>query len=118
MTATVFSTCSSRPSAEVECFSLTGVPEYCSPASYDLPSAATLYHNNGDGTFTDVSAKSGLLTAVGNGLGVVAGDFDGDGRIDVLVANDRTPNHLWLNQGGGRFREAALAMGCALDQDG
>jgi hypothetical protein len=107
-----------RPSAEVECFSLTGVPDYCSPASYDLPSAATLYHNNGDGTFTDVSARSGLLTAVGNGLGVVAGDFDGDGRIDLLVANDRTPNHLWLNQGGGRFREAALTMGCALDQDG
>jgi hypothetical protein len=107
-----------RPSAEVECFGLTGVPDYCSPASYDLPSAATLYHNNGDGTFTDVSARSGILSAVGNGLGVVAGDFDGDGRVDIFVANDRTPNHLWLNQGGGRFREAALTMGCALDQDG
>jgi len=107
-----------RPSAEVECFSLTGVPDYCSPASYDLPSASSLYHNNGDGTFTDVSARSGIQTAVGNGLGVVAGDFDGDGRVDIFVANDRTPNHLWLNQGGGRFREAALTMGCALDQDG
>jgi hypothetical protein len=107
-----------RPAAEVECYSLTGVPDYCSPASYDLPSAATLYHNNGNGTFTDVSARSGLTAAVGNGLGVVAGDFDRDGRIDLLVSNDRTPNHLWLNQGGGRFREAALAMGCALDQDG
>jgi len=107
-----------RPSAEVECFSLTGVPDYCSPASYDLPSAATLYHNNGDGTFTDVSAKSGVRAAVGNGLGVVAGDFDGNGRIDFFVANDRTPNHLWLNQGGGRFIEAGLMTGCALDQDG
>jgi hypothetical protein len=107
-----------RPSAEVECFSMTGVPDYCSPASYDLPAAATLYHNNGDGTFTDVSARAGMLTAVGNGLGVVAGDFDGDGRIDIFVANDRTPNHLWLNQGAGRFRETALTMGCALDQDG
>jgi enediyne biosynthesis protein E4 len=107
-----------KPSAEVECFSLTGVPDYCSPASYDLPSASTLYHNNGDGTFTDVSAQAGLLAAVGNGLGVVAGDFDGDGRVDLFVANDRTPNHLWLNQGGGRFRESALSMGCALDQDG
>ena len=107
-----------QPAAEVECFSLTGVPDYCSPASYDLPSATTLYHNNGDGTFTDVSAQAGLLSAVGNGLGVVAGDFDGDGRIDLFVANDRTPNHLWLNLGGGRFRESALAMGVALDQDG
>jgi hypothetical protein len=105
-------------SAEVECFSLTGVPDYCSPASYDLPSAASLYHNNGDGTFTDVSVRSGLTAAVGNGLGVVAADFDGDGRIDLMVSNDRTPNHLWLNQGNGRLREAALTMGCALDQDG
>lgn len=107
-----------RPSAEVDCFSLTGVSDYCSPASYDLPSAATLYHNNGDGTLADVSARAGIRAAVGNGLGVVAGDFDGDGRIDIFVANDRTPNFLWLNQGGGVFREAALAMGCALDQDG
>jgi len=107
-----------RPSAEVECFSLTGVPDYCSPASYDLPSAATLYHNNGNGTFTDVSAQAGILAAVGNGLGVVAGDFDGDGRIDIFVANDRTPNQLWVNQGGGRFQERALTTGIAVDQDG
>jgi len=107
-----------RPAAEIECFSLTGVPDYCSPASYDLPAASTLYHNNGDGTFTDVSARAGILTAVGNGLGVVAGDLNGDGRTDVFVANDRMPNHLWINEGGGRFREAALATGSALDQDG
>src|SRR5204863_802679 len=107
-----------QPSAEVECYSQTGVPDYCSPASYDLPSAATLYHNNRDGTFTDVTARSGVAAAVGNGLGVVAGDFDGDGRPDIFVANDRTPNHLWLNLGGGRFRESALTMGCAVDQDG
>ena len=60
-----------KVSAEIECYSLTGTPDYCSPASYDLPSASTLYRNNGNGTFTDVSAPSGLLSAVGNGLGVV-----------------------------------------------
>jgi enediyne biosynthesis protein E4 len=107
-----------KASAEIECFSLTGVPDYCSPASYDLPSASLLFHNNRNGTFTDVSENAGIQSAVGNGLGVVAGDFDGDRRVDVFVANDRTANHLWLNQGSGRFRESALAMGCALDQDG
>jgi hypothetical protein len=59
-----------------------------------------------------------VTSAVGNGLGVVAGDFDGDGAIDIYVANDRTPNHLWLNQGHGVFRESALPRGVALDQDG
>ena len=49
-----------KASAEVECFSLTGVPDYCSPASYDVPSASLLFHNNGNGTFTDVSEKAGI----------------------------------------------------------
>ena len=106
------------PSAEVECFSPTGLPDYCSPKTFDLPRASTLYHNNGNGTFTDVSEQAGLNTAVGNGLGVVAGDVDGDGRIDVFVANDSSPNHLWLNRGGGKFEESALIMGCAIDHDG
>ncbi|HEV2986748.1 MAG TPA: CRTAC1 family protein [Vicinamibacterales bacterium] len=105
-------------SAEVACVSETGLPDYCSPKAFDLPRSASLFHNNGNGTFTDVSEQAGLNRAVGNGLGVVAGDFDGDGRIDVFVANDSTPNQLWLNRGGGRFEESALAMGCAVDDYG
>lgn len=105
-------------SAEIECYSLGGTPDYCSPRTYDLPSASTLFRNNRNGTFTDVSEAAGIHRAVGNGLGVVAGDIDGDGRIDVFVANDGTPNHLWMNRGNGRFDETALVMGCAVDQDG
>jgi len=107
-----------QPSAEVQCFSLTGVPDYCSPKTYDLPSSATLYHNNGNGTFTEVTDRAGLRAAVGNGLGVVTGDVDGDGMSDVFVANDGTPNHLWMNRGGGRFENEALTWGCAVDLDG
>ena len=105
-------------SAEVECRSLTGVLDYCSPGSYDAPTSATLYRNNGNGTFADVSEQAGFQTAGGNGLGVVAGDFNGDGRLDIFVANDGTPNNLWINDGHGRFEDRALIMGCAIDQDG
>src|SRR5437867_5670930 len=107
-----------QPSAEVECYSLTGVPDYCSPRTYDLPSSAALYRNNGDGTFTDVTDRAGLRAASGNGLGVAAGDVNGDGWIDVFVANDGTPNQLWINKSGRGFENAALAMGCAVDLDG
>jgi hypothetical protein len=105
-------------SAEVECYSLTGVPDYCAPKTYDLPTHSALYRNNGNGTFTDDTDRAGLRAATGNGLGVVAGDVNGDGLIDIFVANDGTPNHLWLNRAGARFENAALAMGCAIDLDG
>jgi hypothetical protein len=106
------------PGTERQCFSLTGVPDYCSPRNYDAPTTDLLFRNNGDGTFADVSAAAGLKSAAGNGLGVVAADFNGDGRLDLFVANDGTPNHLWMNSGGGRFSEEALLAGVALDQDG
>ncbi len=104
--------------AERECYSLTGIIDYCSPSNYDSPTADLLFRNNGDGTFTDVSREAGIGAAVGNGLGVVADDFDGDGRIDLFVANDATPNHLWRNLGGWRFEETAMLSGVAIDQDG
>ena len=103
---------------EKPCYSLTGVPDYCSPRNYDAPMSALLFRNNGNGTFTDVTAAAGLMRAVGNGLGIVAADFDGNGQIDLFVANDSTPNHLWMNLGAGRFAERALVSGVALDQDG
>jgi enediyne biosynthesis protein E4 len=104
--------------AERECYSLTGIVDYCSPSNYDAPTADLLFRNNGDGTFADVSGAAGISAAVGNGLGVVADDFDGDGRIDIFVANDATPNHLWRNLGGWRFEETAMLAGVAIDQDG
>lgn len=106
------------PDRERQCFSLTGVADYCSPKNYAAPTTDLLFRNTGRGAFTDASAAAGLTTARGNGLGVVADDVDGDGRVDLFVANDGTPNHLWMNQGGGRFVEDALARGVAIDQDG
>jgi enediyne biosynthesis protein E4 len=107
-----------QPSAEVECYSLTGVPDYCSPKTYDLPSSAALYRNNGNGTFADVTDRSGLRAAVGNGLGIATGDVNDDGWIDVFVANDGSPNQLWINTKGRGFENVALTMGCAVDLDG
>lgn len=107
-----------RIEIERECYSLTGVPDYCSPRNYDAPTSDLLFRNDGNGTFTDVSRAAGFASAVGNGLGVLADDVNGDGRIDLFVANDGTPNHLWINGGGMRFAESALMSGVAIDQDG
>jgi enediyne biosynthesis protein E4 len=106
------------PATELTCYTPSGTRDYCSPTAYHAPLASSLFHNNGNGTFTDVSEQAGLHTAFGNGLGVTLGHLDDSGRIDVYVANDRMPNQLWMNLGGGRFRDEALARGCALDQDG
>jgi hypothetical protein len=106
------------PAIERECYSLTGVVDYCAPRNYDAPTSGLLFRNQGNGTFADASRTAGLGAAVGNGLGVIADDVNGDGRTDVFVANDGTPNHLWMNQGGGRFAESALLSGVAIDQDG
>jgi len=102
---------------EMACYSPSGTPDYCSPLTYN-PTAAGLYRNDGNGTFTDISALAGLHTAFGNGLGVVCGDFDGSGGIDIYVANDKTSNQLWINRGEGRFEDRALIAGAAVDEDG
>ena len=77
-----------------------------------------LYHNNGDGTFTDVSEKSGMWTAVGTyGLSVAASDLDNDGWPDIYVANDSAPATLYLNQKDGTFRDVAIEAGAALSAE-
>ncbi|MHC4989819.1 MAG: CRTAC1 family protein, partial [Planctomycetota bacterium] len=99
------------------CADRAGRPEYCGPSSF--PAAADLLlHNDGDGTFTDVSDISGVASAEGRGLGVVCEDFTGDGRPDVYVANDGDPNFLWVNNGDGTFTESAAMLGVALNAFG
>ena len=78
----------------------------------------SLFLNDGDGTSTDVSDAWGLRRAFGNGLGIVTEDLNGDGLIDVYVANDSMPNQLWLNTGDGRFQEDSLMQGCQVNQHG
>ena len=78
-----------------------------------------LYHNNGDGTFTDVSEAAGILSANGTyGLGVLTADFDNDGWPDVYVADDSTASALYQNKKNGKFQDIAIEAGCALSADG
>ena len=102
---------------ELTCFSARGPQDYCSPKNYNAPARATLYRNNGDGSFEDVSVALGLDRAFGNGLGVTAGDFNRDGILDFYVANDGTPNQLWIGNGSTFIDRAPLA-GCAVNQHG
>ena len=101
----------------VPCSDRAGKPDYCGPKVY-AGIADVLYRNNGDGTFSDVSASSGIARAPSKGLGVATADFDANGFPDVFVANDGEPNQLWLNQGDGTFREGALPLGLAVDSLG
>jgi thioredoxin-like negative regulator of GroEL len=88
----------------------------CDPKTLE-PEPDRVYRNDG-GRFTDVTALSGLTESSGRGLGVVAADFDDDGRIDLFVANDGSPNFFWRNLGGFRFEEAGLASGLSANASG
>ena len=94
-----------------------GYRSYCAPTVFG-GIAPTLYHNNGDGTFTDVTKKSGLATSLGKGLGVVAADYNNDGRIDILQSNDSVRNFLFRNNGDGTFTEAGVDAGLAYGEEG
>ena len=104
---------------ERDCYDYgTGARNYCDPGNYDMPAKDVLFHNNGDGTFTDVSETAGIHAAYGNGLGAAAADFNDDGLVDLFVANDQVVNQLWINRGGMRFTDEALVRGCAMDDHG
>jgi enediyne biosynthesis protein E4 len=103
--------------ANIRCFGLAGGPDYCPPHVY-TPQPSVLYHNNRDGTFTNITAAAGMAAEFGPALGVSTADFNGDGWIDIYVANDGQPNQLWINQRDGTFRNTALLAGAALGAAG
>jgi hypothetical protein len=94
-----------------------GMRSYCHPDDFHGQSP-TLYHNNGDGTFTDVSKSSGVGLKGGNGLGVVTFDYDNDGWQDIFIANDHMPNYLFHNNRDGTFREVGYLAGVSVSADG
>ena len=95
----------------------TGERYYCVPTAYE-PTRSWLFHNNGDGTFTDVSQDSGIAKVLGKAWGVVATDINNDGWMDLFVANDTVANFLFFNKGNGRFDEIGVQAGVAYSQDG
>ncbi|HEY7096785.1 MAG TPA: CRTAC1 family protein [Terriglobales bacterium] len=94
----------------------TGERYYCIPRVYP-PAHSWLFHNNGDGTFTDVSKVSGISSAMGKAWGVVASDINNDGWMDLFVANDTVENFLFVNK-NGKFTNIGLEAGVAYSQDG
>ena len=94
-----------------------GMRSYCHPDVYH-GQPPTLFHNNGDGTFTDISLRSKIGLKGGNGLGVVTFDYDNDGWQDIFIANDHMPNYLFHNNRDGTFEEVGYAAGVAVGVDG
>jgi enediyne biosynthesis protein E4 len=99
------------------CADALGSPDYCGPRVY-RPAPDRLYQNDGRGRFADVTEASGIAKADGKGLGVVAADYNGDGWLDLYVANDATPNQLWINRHNGTFADEGLLSGSALNAAG
>lgn len=108
--------CKWDPENEPVCMGLDG-RGYCHPNSF-APLPDTLYRNNGDGTFTDVSQDTGIAGVLGKGMGVGFADYDGDGFVDIFVANDNSPNLLFHNLGGKRFEEVGFPANVAYNEDG
>lgn len=94
-----------------------GIRSYCHPRFFE-GTANTLYRNQGDGTFRDVSVESGIASHIGKGMAAVVADYDQDGLADLFVTNDKMPNFLFHNLGHGKFEEVALDVGGALLDSG
>ncbi|MCZ6695394.1 MAG: CRTAC1 family protein, partial [Acidobacteria bacterium] len=94
-----------------------GYRTVCHPRNYGSQ-PDVLYRNRGNGTFENVSVGAGIVDRTGKGLGLVWGDYDGDGDADLYVANDDTPNFLWRNRGDGTFEEVGEVVGVAYSEDG
>ena len=99
------------------CSDPVGARDYCGPRAYH-PVPDRLYRNEGNGRFADVTERAGISKADGAGLGVATGDYNGDGWIDLYVANDATPNQLWINQHDGTFVDEGLLSGSAVNAHG
>ena len=99
------------------CTSSTGKRDYCAPQAFP-PSQDVLLRNDGDGSFTDVSAESGIAAVAAAGLGIVSEDSNADGWPDIYVANDGYANNLWMNRGDGTFVDEAIVMGAAYNNRG
>jgi hypothetical protein len=93
---------------------MNGFPAYAGPLHFP-PTANVLFHNHGDGTFTDVSVASGIAAHLGSGMGVIGADYDNDGDTDIIVGNDLRPNFVFRNEGGGKFKEVGVLLGLAFD---
>ncbi len=99
------------------CPTPAGAPDYCGPVPADaVPDR--LLRNRGDGTFEDVTVKAGIAAADGPALGLSTADYNGDGWLDIYVANDATPNQLWFNQRDGTFKDEAMLGGAAVSGEG
>ena len=94
-----------------------GYRAYCHPNEF-APATHLVFHNNGDGTFSDVSKKCGIGAVPAKGLGIAIGDFDLDGWPDIVIANDSWPQQLFRNNRNGTFTESAVQAGMAFDEDG
>jgi hypothetical protein len=99
------------------CHDAVGARDYCTPRAY-RPAPDRFYRNEGQGRFVNATETAGISKADGAGLGVVAGDFDGDGWLDLYVANDATPNQLWINKRDGTFSDEGLLSGAAMNAAG